>query len=208
MQTSTKTVFATIFIALCLFGCGAQPKVAQPVEETINRRWGNGNPSLVLEYYTLGDYDSYVRKNYAKSGILKTEETVKDNWLHGPTIHYYNNGRIQLKEEFVEDIKHGPIKEWYKSGALKSEGEYNNGAMVRYTRYHPNGQLLLKAPLNAQGKLEGRSTEYFDNGVISREGDYINNLKEGEWKIYRNDGSLQGIEVYQQGQMIDLKDAS
>jgi len=194
---------------MVLSACGTQQQhVAEPYEETVKRRWGNGNPSLLLEFYTPGDYDSYVRKNYSKDGILKTHETIKNNWLHGTTIHYYNNGQKQLEEEYLEQIKHGPIKEWFKSGAVKSDGEYNNGKLIRYTRYHPNGQLQHQPPLDAEGKLQGRSIEYFDNGAVFREGDYNENLKEGDWKIYRKDGTLQGVEVYKKGKMVDLKTSS
>jgi hypothetical protein len=58
----------------------------------------------------------------------------------------------------------------------------------------PNGKLKFQYEMrrNPDGKWarNGIARAYYDHGVLQREGLYRNNVRVGEWKYYKADGTL------------------
>lgn len=58
----------------------------------------------------------------------------------------------------------------------------------------PNGKLKYQYELrrNAAGKWSrtGKSSAYYDHGVLEREGNYNDGVRVGEWKYYDTEGKL------------------
>jgi antitoxin component YwqK of YwqJK toxin-antitoxin module len=51
----------------------------------------------------------------------------------------------------------------------------------------------------AKGVLSGHARYFYINGVVSSEGEYVNNLKSGEWRVYNEKGNLVMIEIWENG---------
>lgn len=91
--------------------------------------------------------------------------------------------------EYVNGKKHGLWRLYYPNGQLKSEAWFHDGLYTGYyCSYHDNGAK----------KFEGR---YAPIGGNSRDG-----RKEGEWLIYRRDGSAVQRVVYDRGRIVERVD--
>jgi len=71
-----------------------------------------------------------------------------------------------------------------------------NRKMLKY--YWDNGKMQAKFFLY-KGKKDGKWVGYFDNEVLSFEGNFLNNEKNGEFRIYDPNGKISIIETYKMG---------
>jgi antitoxin component YwqK of YwqJK toxin-antitoxin module len=56
---------------------------------------------------------------------------------------------------------------------------------------------------DAEGQIkEGAFVYYHRNGIKESEGEFVNNLKEGEWKDWNQAGNLSGIHHFKKGKMV------
>ena len=72
----------------------------------------------------------------------------------------------------------GPIE----SGQVKYSGAYTNN------------------------KVTGKVTYYYASGKVDAEGMYVNDLKNGPWKYFKEDGTLLRTDTYQFGKMTETTD--
>ena len=57
---------------------------------------------------------------------------------------------------------------------------------------------------DAKGQIkEGAFVYYYKNGAKKREGNYVNNFKEGEWNEWNESGKLSDINHYRKGKMVE-----
>ena len=59
----------------------------------------------------------------------------------------------------------------------------------KYVEYYENGIILREGYYN-RGKKNGRWTEYYDNRVRKSLGNYMDDIQIGEWEFYSNEGIL------------------
>lgn len=111
---------------------------------------------------------------YYKGEILLQQEEYKDNRLDGTVIRYYDSGKV------------AETKSWEK-GVMSGD----------WKAYYDNGKLRISAVF-LEGKLNGPIASFDYEGRLAAEGEYLNDLKEGSWKYYRN-GELQYTRSYRQG---------
>ena len=52
------------------------------------------------------------------------------------------------------------------------------------------------------GKKEGTYESWYENGKKNAEGQFKNDLREGEWIFYKDDGSLMGNYKYKDGALV------
>lgn len=62
------------------------------------------------------------------------------------------------------------------------------------------GILVLKKTFE-EGKLTGPYIEYFDNGALLHEWNFLNNRQHGDQKIYNEEGELVHHSVYSKGDL-------
>jgi len=108
-----------------------------------------------------------VRKSYfEKSGLLKTEITVKNNKKNGPAKKYYVSGELHTLVHYADNIKEGKTV-WY----------YKNGKPFRVTTYK-------------KGKKEGIRKIYYEDGKLQAEIPYLNDKLKMGTKEYDKKGNL------------------
>lgn len=102
----------------------------------------------------------------------------------------------QINQTDASGLRQGLWQKKQASGRLLYEGHFEDGKPVgEWKRYHPGGQL--KALINYTG--DTAFTQLFDvwqNKLA--EGNYVDQQKEGVWKIYRNK-QLVADETYKHG---------
>ena len=112
---------------------------------------------------------------YYENGIKKTE----GEYLNGKIIQgivYDEKGNELFK------IKNGNIIELYDNDIIKFKGEYLNNKRWNGKGYDYNGNEIYEIK-NGNGYIK----EYYPNGSLLFEGNYLKGLKNGEGKEYLHD---------------------
>lgn len=123
---------------------------------------------------------SYVQQNG------KTPE--KPVWYSGEC----KNGRLN-----------GKWLQYSSPGVLWIEGEFKNGkkdgTWIHYQQYAPQGNPKISSVEHwKNGLLQGLFESFDNSGNRSQQGNYVNGLKEGEWKTWQQ-GLLSARENYTKG---------
>jgi antitoxin component YwqK of YwqJK toxin-antitoxin module len=96
-----------------------------------------------------------------------TWTSVKTNQIKNGKWKEFNKHAVLIAEGFyVNNKKHGVWREYYdQTGTLMIEEEYKHGIQHgRYASFHPNGQLFS-------------------------EGNFLDGLRQGHFKVYDEDGN-------------------
>ena len=141
---------------------------------------------------------------------INGEKEYEINNGNGNIKEYYPNGKLKFECEYVNGVLTGKGKEYHEyNGEIKFEGEYfcglkwdgtwknfngeiegqiKNGKGV-IIDYYKNGELKYEIDY-LNGEKSGKGTEYYYNGELRYEGQYFNGEKNGKGKEYYNDGKL------------------
>lgn len=134
---------------------------------------------------------------------IESYEEYKNGLLDGETAYFAKGKQIKLLSEMYTKGKlNGQQKSYFENGNLKSIVYYSNDKINGIESYDRNGNLLYKS-IFENGTGDWRF--YWSNGKISEEGKYKSWKKDGIWKKYREDGSLDTIIKYDNGRLLSEK---
>lgn len=167
--------------------------------EIINRMDEQGNRTgLWKELYAN---DRVFREMYYRNGVPDGmyKEFKPDGTLVVSLL--YKNGALVKDEETKSSVEIKESKD--EKGKLLSSGPYKNGIPVGIHRwfnangevtdailYSDAGERLGRGIIDQEGKRQGRWTDFFEDGTVKAEGNYIAGLRSGEWKFYYPSGKL------------------
>ena len=200
---------------------------------TDTKYYGNGDKQIVIHYQGSGDNEYVIKKNHYytqnQGGGLSKVETYRSGKLHG-TIKEYNvdgtlkseltceNGKkIKLVEKnyygnlIISEVnykylewnphqktKDGLTKNWDANGNIVSEENYNEGRKINLKEYYSNGKI--KEESNYVGdKLNGVHKTWYENGNIKSENNYKEGQLNGLSKEWFKDGQLKQENNYKNG---------
>lgn len=175
----------------------------------------------------LGSKDTKIRKNdvisvnilnnniykYDSLDILKNGNNICYDIKTGTGEykHYYNNGNIEEEYYQINFKKEGIYKKYFISGNIKIECYYINdclhGTYKEYKwndNYSKNAQedIIKKIYQYDMNKLSGKCIDYpYHNENYYEEYNYVNNIRNGEYKIVNFEYTLTG--VYENGIVIN-----
>jgi hypothetical protein len=99
-------------------------------------------------------------------------------------------------------------KQFYQSGSLFIEGYLENDLRTgKWIAYYESGKLW-SIGYYEDGKNHGNSEVYYENGRIRYTKNYKNDVAEGLWKFYGQDGALVGEVMYEKGKILWKKGSS
>jgi antitoxin component YwqK of YwqJK toxin-antitoxin module len=103
-------------------------------------------------------------KYYNDLEILSMEEYYQKGMPVGIWKTYYDDGKLLEDCPYLNGLKQGVRKQYFSDGSIKSEVNYDKGKMEGPARYnYPNGNPMLVGQLHDDLK-EGLWTAYKDNG--------------------------------------------
>ena len=88
-----------------------------------------------------------------------------------------------ILNQYEDREKDGLSREYYQNGQLKSEGIFTNGLKEGLHREWGDNGILLLEGLYVKGKANGLMKWFHERGHLAGEGDMINDLRVGPWKI-------------------------
>ena len=172
------------------------------------------NKSEIVDFYEREVRDKIAYKegsNTPFTGVfgividdkIESYEEYKDGLLDGETAYFSKDKEVKLLSEMYSKGKlNGPQKTYYENGKLKSIVYYKNDRIDGIVEYDKSGKLLHKSIFeNGTGDWK----LYWSNGKVSEEGKYVSGRKDGVWKKYREDGSLDTILKYDNGRLLSEK---
>lgn len=102
----------------------------------------------------------------------------------------------QENRKDANGLKQGEWGKDFKNGQAKYRGSFKDGKPVGDIKhFYPNGAKRSVLSYTDNGKAI--AVHYYTNGKKQSEGVYINQLKEGVWSFYNEDGVLRAKESYQ-----------
>ncbi|MBK9291945.1 MAG: toxin-antitoxin system YwqK family antitoxin [Bacteroidetes bacterium] len=132
------------------------------------------------------DREGNITTSYIfKQGILQAEGILDASGLRqGFWKEFYPNGTIKSQGNYTNNLRTGPWEFYYPDGAIEQKGSYNNEGQPdgRWVWFYNNGELWREENYR-QGKRDGLMTEYSPEGEVIAQGEYLDDLREGFWRI-------------------------
>ncbi|PVH25403.1 toxin-antitoxin system YwqK family antitoxin [Sphingobacterium corticibacter] len=141
---------------------------------------------------------------------------------------YYLNGQLKSLENYTNDTLDGKVFYYGPNGILRSKASYKMGVAVdSFIMYHTNGNINLAEWRDDRGKSQGVFRVYYDSGQLSQIGTkkdghfedtcrtfykngkpremkvYQNNLRNGIWVYYNEDGEVVQTEAYENDVLLE-----
>ncbi|MBU4540018.1 MAG: hypothetical protein KJ774_02195 [Firmicutes bacterium] len=151
----------------------------------------------IMGYYLGSRFfgQRFVNNRLASEGVFVNALQV------GTGKEYYENGTLKYEGSFVNGLASGQGKLYEENGKLKYIGNFANGYASGQGRiFDKNGKLkcegnFARLPSN-QEKIKdpsvptGYCKEYYDNGQLKYEGEFVNGVWHGEGRSYDRNGRL------------------
>ncbi len=164
------------------------------------------------ETYENGLVVDKLVKSYYQDGSLAAEQIYENGLLAGACKAYApENGDLISVQTYKAGKADGTHIRYYAGGVVMDEMVYDMGKLTSYAFYseskkaievgnYKNGNGLLKR-YNAKGKLlsevnyknylkDGLGKYFHENGQVRKEGKEVAGKKVGNWKFYKEDGTL------------------
>ncbi len=153
-------------------------------------------------------------KFFREDGTLQQSIEYLANVKSGAECYYDSLGRKERLITFKNDIKDGPAAEYFGSGNLRTSFSYvNNLIEGKYFEYAEDGRVITRRTYkngliyseekinryNKSGQRVGLWVDLRENGRLKEEGNYLNGLKEGTFKVYNKQGEFWKYEFYELG---------
>ncbi|MCF6349560.1 MAG: hypothetical protein L3J23_00820 [Flavobacteriaceae bacterium] len=142
------------------------------------------HPTIIKEFNT--NDNTAIVKFYSETGVLKSNGKMDGKKRIGKWVYYHKDGKTIMQEEnYINNELNGDYKTFFPSKKPAILTTYNKGKIHgNYKRYSINNSIYQELTY-VNGKLEGKAI-YYDRktGKITEEGQYKNDEKVGDWKIY------------------------
>ena len=106
----------------------------------------------------------------------------------GKWVKRYDNGQIRYKGFFDNDQPVGTFFYFHRDGSLKSVLDYTHKDYIAAELYWPNGKTAAVGKYNHNQERNGYWRMFFENGVLSIEANYVNNILHGFVRMFYPSG--------------------
>lgn len=167
--------------------------------DTINRLDSTGVRQGDWTYFAGDSVVGFRSEDKLLEGQYLNNQKV-GNW-----VKYHPGGEISRKLLFVNDEFAGPYKVYYESGELMAEGTMrpesgkNTG---EFRSYYETGKLQHEYSFNPEGERDGRQVVYYPNGQIAINANMKDGKLEGYTTKYQENGALYSQSKYTAGEAI------
>lgn len=212
-MNATKCFFTLILAFLTLFCLGQKKENVYYLSEN-----GKIVTNLDSVYFMriVQEPDSgtsnYILKEFYKDGKKKRFGTVSsfepNLVLEGIVTEFYKNGKRNKMETFVKNHLSGNAYYFYENGKIKEQGEYQGKEIYLEKPFENlNYKVIQYGDTSGHFFLDENGTGKVDvsDSSGSLVGNYLNGLKNGEWKEYTAKDSSTYTEIFEKGKFIHGK---
>lgn len=189
------------------------------------RQWYPGG-QLSWEQHNLYGRPHGLQRHWHENGQLHYRWNCKDGKRQGLSEVWNESGQLITSEELKNDMRHGKYAEYFPDGKWKTKGQYwknilvgewqyqsESGEISRkfypdstfYTEARPRGpeelhlnpdDSLWYLDDRAQLLYSGAFQEKYPNGQVRESGELEDGRKEGEWKMWYENGQRWKNEMF------------
>jgi antitoxin component YwqK of YwqJK toxin-antitoxin module len=127
----------------------------------------------------------------------------KDEMMDGMTREWYEDGALMSEGAYTSGLRDGLWKEYYPGGQLMSEAIFDRSkASGAVTVYHPNGNKRSTGFYEVAGRRKKRTghwTEWYVDGTMQSEGEYVSNKRQGRWREWHENGKIKEDAFFEDG---------
>ena len=166
-------------------------------------------------------------KYYYEDGKIRSELTYSVGGKSATAVNFHPNGKKMAEGLYVETKKDGHWNYYNDLETLSAEEYYQKGTPTGiWKTYYDDGKLLeecpydkglkkglckqyfsdgsIKSELNFdKGKYEGVAKHYYPNGKPMLFGQFHNDLKEGKWTAFKDNGDKESEIEYSAGEVVN-----
>lgn len=160
----------------------------------------NGNKEgLQIEYY---ENDSIHFRSYYSNGKLNGDVMAYFSNGQLQYAYKYSNGIIKSDIPFILYLENGQKDriQIFRDGKLAEEKMYKDGQLYEPTvEYFPGNKVKKAEGTLKNSKRDGKWTEWWENGNIKAEYNYVDNELEGTVIEYYSNGEINKESIYNRG---------
>ena len=129
--------------------------------------------------------------DFYPNGQKRYEGQFKNDRCTGEFKYYDEQGRLKATNTFDKTGEKALNKTYAENGTLIATGYYINQQKEGKWRYfsRDNGKVILVED-NRNGKVNGKSWVYYENGTLMMERQFVDGLQEGHAKVFYPSGAL------------------
>jgi len=229
MKLLKLTVLMVLLQSVCTLSLQAQNVTDAKGLKQGEWRKLNADGKLVYQGQFKDNVPQGTFTYYFEDGKVRSKLTYSAAGKSATGINYHPNGKKMAEGEYLETKKNGIWKYYNDKEILSAEEYYERGKPAGiWKTYYDDSKLLeecpyqdglkqgtcrqyftdhsLKSEVNfVKGKLEGPALFYYPNGKTMLAGASKNDLREGTWTAYKENGEKENEIVYQAGVVINEK---
>jgi antitoxin component YwqK of YwqJK toxin-antitoxin module len=153
----------------------------------------NDKGILTLEVnYENGKKSGYTNK-YSDEGILESKDYFMNDVKDSVSFFYYPNGLVSKTIVFENGKEHGKAFEYATDGRIITLMEYKTAYLLKKRKINK---------LDNKNMKQGEWIEFYEDGSIKSEGNYLNDLKNGYFREYSMNGELIRALKYVNGELV------
>jgi len=151
-----------------------------------------GGKLLKANYLYKGNAPHLFRIEFGEDGKTKSVFSRLENY----------EASIGFKDGYIAFANITPDKNEtstninYKNGKLSSITLFKDTRPFDFKRYYDNGNLKSHWMVNSDGKREGTTTEYYENGNLAKSIEYVNGEMNGVFKTFYENGNIKSEDHY------------
>jgi antitoxin component YwqK of YwqJK toxin-antitoxin module len=157
---------------------------------------------MIFSIYSCGN---------SKTTAPKEQVTISQQWLDSikkssDTIYSkpYRNNEFVSSDYYINRQKGITCQVMRDSAGVARQVIIVEKAVRIFTgEYYANGQLKAKLPLDSTGRYDGAAKFYYESGIVKSEGSFRSGFYSGNWKNYKENGTLVSTDQYNEnGQLV------
>lgn len=153
-------------------------------------------------------------KQWFDSGVVDCEGRYVKGLQDGTWYYYHNDGKPKVTVLFKRGVEtkrkyeNGTFKEYYDSLLPKSEYAYDNGMKNGpFVEWYDVGRFVQVPGTKEDAEMGIVYREKLEGTQVKRKGDYVNDKLEGEVIYYRENGNIERVEEWSDGNLIKTRAA-
>jgi antitoxin component YwqK of YwqJK toxin-antitoxin module len=153
-------------------------------------KYSNGN--IKYEGFFINNKPAGTMKRYYEEGPIKAVLVFDKNGETSKAKIYYNNGELIGEGNYAGNVKDSTWNYYsYYDKVLSCKETYNKGKKNGITRnYYPKGNLSEELEWKNDLK-DGIWIQYFQNGQKKLVSKYVQNIRTGDFMMYYDTGNLE-----------------
>lgn len=156
--------------------------------------------------YVMGKRNGYMWSYYGQSikdpmlrGNISSKELFVNDKREGTSFSYFTSGKVKEEVQYVNNKRNGWSREFNEEGQVITLQRFNNGILVDREKLNRTDERGLK---------QGTWRSYYPNGRAMVEANYKDDVLNGPYQEYDENGNLKLMLQYANGNLIEEIDTA